>query len=156
MAASAGNGSSIDLLTALCRRELAFVENYRRALNAPSLGNQVGALSTCLRSHEERAEHLKSRLRALQAEPPSSGGVFGAFAKLLERAAAAFGERAGILALDEEEERGMKAYRADLGGVDPESRALIEQKLAPLQTETYRITSELRHQGATGRPATQP
>ncbi len=153
--AATENSSSIDVLMALCRRELAFVESYRRALLAPSLRDHFSTLSACLRSHEDRAEQLKSRLRALRAEPPASGGVLGAVAKLLEGAAAAFGERAGILALDEEEERGTKSYRADFSAMDPESRALIEQRLAPLQAETQRLMGELRHQRAPGRPATQ-
>jgi hypothetical protein len=156
MADSSGNGSSIDVLTALCRRELAFVESYRRALGAPSLSEHASALSACLRSHEDRAEQLKSRLRALKAEPPTSGGLLGAVAKLLEGAAAAFGERAGILALEEEEVLGSRGYRANFSAMDPESRALIEQRLAPLQAETHRIMSDLRHQRAPGRPATEP
>ena len=156
MAASSGNGSSIDVLMALCRRELAFVESYRRALGAASLSDHASVLSACLRSHEDRAEQLKSRLRALKAEPPSSGGLLGAVAKLVERAAAAFGERAGLLALEEEEELGSKGYRADFSALDPESRTLIEQRLAPLQAETQRVMSDLRHQRAPGRPATEP
>jgi hypothetical protein len=82
--------------------------------------------------------------------------MLGAVAKLLERAASAFGERAGLLALEEEEELGTKAYRADFSALDPESRALVEKRLAPLQAETQRVMSELRHQRAPGRPATQP
>ena len=156
MAASSENSSNIDVLMALCRRELAFVESYRRALSAPSLSDHASTLSACLRSHEDRAEQLKSRLRAMKAEPPNSGGVLGAVAKLLEGAAAAFGERAGILALEEEEERGTKSYRANFSAMDSESRALIEQRLAPLQAETQRLMGDLRHQRAPGRPATQP
>lgn len=156
MAAHSGNGSSIDVLSALCRRELAFVESYRRALNAPSLAAHASTLRSCLRSHEDRAEQLKSRIRALKAEPPSSGGVLGAVAKLLEGAAAAISERAGILALEEEEDRGSKSYRADFSAMDPESRELIERRLAPLQADTHRIMAQLRRELAPGRQATQP
>jgi hypothetical protein len=156
MAAHSGNGSSIDVLSALCRRELAFVESYRRALEAPSLRAYASTLSSCLRSHEDRAEQLKSRIRALKAEPPSTGGVLGAVAKLLEGAAAAISERAGILALGEEEERGSKSYRADFSAMDPESRELIERRLAPLQADTQRIMEQLRRELAQGRQATSP
>lgn len=154
MVATSGNSSSIDILTALCRRELAFVESYRRALDAPSLAAHVEVLRTCLRSHEERAEQLKSRLRALNAAPPTSGGLLGAIAKLVEGAAATFGEKPGLLALEEEEELGSKSYRANMSALDPESRALIEQRLAPLQAETQRLMSELKSKKAQGRSVT--
>ena len=117
MAATAGNGATIDVLTTLCRRELAFVESYRQALNALSLREHSAELATCLRSHEQRAELLKSRIRALHAEPPATGGVLGAVAKLLEGAAAAIGEKAGIMALEEEEDASivLDANVADTG-----------------------------------------
>jgi len=154
MAATAGNGATIDVLTTLCRRELAFVESYRQALNALSLREHSAELATCLRSHEQRAELLKSRLRVLHAEPPASGGVLGAVAKLLEGAAAAIGEKAGIMALEEEEDRGLRGYRSNFEKMDAESRTLIARELAPAQFETHRIISELRRTKGAGRAVT--
>ncbi len=145
MVASSSTGSSVDVLSSLCRRELALVESYRQALSSNNLRTQAPTLATCLRSHEQRAELLKSRIRALHAEPPDSAGALGALVRMVEGAAAAIGARAALFALEEEEDRGLRHYRAQLPAVDAESRLRLQEQLVPAQAETHRLISELKH-----------
>ena len=77
--------------------------------------------------------------------PPASSGVWGAFARTVEGTAAALGERAAILALEEGEDHGLAEYRAHAGELDAESKALVLQRLLPAQLETHRIVRELKH-----------
>ncbi len=142
---SNSHGSNVDVLCTLCRRELALVESYRQALSSDNLREHAAELATCLRSHEQRAELLKSRIRALHAEPPDSAGARGALVRMVEGAAAAFGARAAIFALEEEEERELRHYRGKVEALDPDSRQLLQEQVVPAQVETHRMISELKH-----------
>src|SRR5436190_22737432 len=108
MTAWSSPGSSVDVLCALCRRELAAIESYRQALNSSNLQSHAGPLATCLRSHEQRAEFLKARIRELHAAPPNSAGARGTFVKMVEGAAAAIGPKVAIMALEDEEDRDLR------------------------------------------------
>ena len=141
------SSSSIDALNGFCRRELAAVESYRQGLSSLPAGAHTGTLATCLRSHEQRAEFFKSRIRSLHAEPPSSAGMLGAFVKAVESAAAAISLRIAIAALEEEEDRLLRHYRAHLIEADLESQQLMEREIVPAQLETQRMIHDLRHEG---------
>lgn len=150
---TAARSSTIDALTGFCKRELAAVESYRTALESPALRVHTNALGTCLRSHEQRAEFFKSRIRALHAEPPSSAGVLGAFGKFMESAAAAIGRRMALAALEEAEDRLVRHYQAHLLDVDPESQELMQAQVIPAQFETHRLLCELARQRQLASPS---
>jgi hypothetical protein len=146
--AVSSSSSTIDTLSGFCRRELAAVESYRQGLSSLPAGAHTTVLATCLRSHEERAELFKSRLRSLQAEPPSSAGILGAFVKALESAAAAISLRVAIAALKEEEDRLTRHYRAHLIETDLESQRLMDRDVVPAQLETQRLIHAERSRAA--------
>ena len=142
----------IEALAGFCRRELAAVETYRQALRTLAPSSQTNVLSTCLRSHEERAEFFKSRIRSLHAEPPTSAGVLGTLVKMLEGAAAAISPRMAIATLEEEEDRLLRHYRTHLLDADLESQQLMQERVIPAQFETHRLISELRRRGQLAAP----
>ena len=55
----------------------------------------------------------------------------GAFARLFEGGAKAFGDRAAIAALEEGEDHGLKLYRESFKKLDADARQLVEQDLLP-------------------------
>ncbi|HVJ17104.1 MAG TPA: demethoxyubiquinone hydroxylase family protein [Polyangiaceae bacterium] len=152
VSSSASFSAFIEALAGFCRRELAAVEIYRQALSSLAPGTQTSVLATCLRSHEERAEFFKSRIRSLHAEPPASAGVLGALVKVLEGAAAAISPRMAIATLQEEEDRLLRHYRTHLLDADVESQQLMQERVIPAQFQTHRLLSELRQRGQLAAP----
>jgi uncharacterized protein (TIGR02284 family) len=142
-------GQTVDQLNSFLRGELSAVDTYRQALQKikdPSLAN---TLQQCMTSHQQRADQLTQRVRALGGSPATESGVWGSFAKLITGGAALFGEKAAIAALEEGEEHGLKDYRRDLSQLDVESRRLVEMQILPEQERTHRTISSLK-QGLTG------
>ena len=135
----------IDRLSSFCRGEIAAVETYNQALTTGALNRHNDRLRLCQSSHEARVELLADQISALGGTPPTTSGVWGAFAKAIEGAASAVGERAAIAALEEGEDHGLNEYRTRTGDLDIESQALVLQRLLPAQLETHRIVRELKH-----------
>jgi demethoxyubiquinone hydroxylase (CLK1/Coq7/Cat5 family) len=134
-----------DRLSSFYRGEISAVETYDQALQSGTLARHGAQLRLCRSSHQARVELLADAIRALGARPPSSSGIWGAFARAIEGTAAALGERAAILALEEGEDHGLGEYRAHAGELDVASEALVLQRLLPAQLETHRIVRELKH-----------
>lgn len=135
----------IDRLSSFCRGEISAVETYSQALSSGVLARHAARLRLCQSSHEARVELLAEQIAALGGTPPTSSGAWGAFAKVVEGAAAAVGERAAIAALEEGEDHGLNEYRTHTADLDIESQALVLQRLLPAQLETHRIVRELKH-----------
>ena len=148
------SSATIDALIGFCRRELAAVESYRQSLSSLNPGTYTPVLAKCLRSHEQRAEFFKSRLRALQAEPPPSAGMLGTFMRIVEGAAAAISPRVAIAALQEEEELLLRHYRGHVGDLDSESQQEIRRSAMPAQLETQTLMNDLRHGERAPTPST--
>jgi len=145
MHAALNRGDVIDRLSSFCRGEIAAVETYNQALTSGALVRHNDRLRLCQSSHEARVELLADQISALGGTPPTSSGAWGAFAKAIEGAASAVGERAAIAALEEGEDHGLNEYRTRTGDLDIESQALVLQRLLPAQLETHRIVRELKH-----------
>jgi hypothetical protein len=71
----------------------------------------------------------------------------------VESAAAAISLRMAIAALEEEEDRLMRHYRAHLIEADLESQWIMEQEVVPAQLETQRLIHDLRHHGQISAPS---
>jgi hypothetical protein len=69
------------------------------------------------------------------------------FAKTVEGAAKAFGEKAAIAALEEGEDHGLKDYRDELDepDLDAQSRIILTARLLPAQQVTHDRMSALKH-----------
>lgn len=150
------NDKIIDELNTLLRGEISAVETYRIARDKVSALGPQGEIDQCLRSHEERAQSLTTRILSLGGEPARSSGAWGAFAKMVEAGAAVLGEGPAIAALEEGEDHGMKDYRAALdkdSDLDAGTRAYVSELLEH-QRKTHAIMSDLKHmmQGKKPRP----
>lgn len=136
---------SVDALNELLRGEFSAVETYRQAIDKLGSSATRGQLEDCRRSHEQRISKLRDQVTRLGGEPAQGSGAWGAFARLIEGGAKAFGERAAVGALEEGEDHGLKLYREDLDKLDASSRQLVETDLLPAQERTHRTMSTLKH-----------
>jgi uncharacterized protein (TIGR02284 family) len=136
---------SVEALNGLLRGEISAVETYRQAIEKLSDSAVRGQLEDCQRSHELRVDKLRNQVERLGGEPAKGSGPWGAFARLFEGGAKAFGERAAVAALEEGEDHGLKLYRGDLDKLDTTARVLVETDLLPAQEQTHRYMSTLKH-----------
>jgi len=137
---------TIDSLNKLLRGELSAVETYTQATARLRTSEIVVDLDECRRSHEERAEMLRQQVVRLGGEPAPSSGLWGSFARLVERGAKLFGEKAAVAALEEGEEHGLRLYRDELDKLDASTGAFVQQSLLSEQQRTHRTVSGLKHQ----------
>jgi demethoxyubiquinone hydroxylase (CLK1/Coq7/Cat5 family) len=135
---------SVDVLNSFLRGEISAVETYRQALDKITAGPARMNLQECLRSHEQRVSLLSARIRSIGGEPAEGSGPWGAFAKLVEGGAKAFGEKAAIAALEEGEDHGRNDYQRELDKLDLDSRQLVEHQVLPEQLRTHRALSDLK------------
>lgn len=135
----------VDTLNELLRGEISAVETYRQALEKLTNSPARAELEDCRRSHEQRVQKLREQVTRLGGRPDEASGAWGAFARLVEGSAKAFGEKAAIAALEEGEDHGLRLYRGDIDKLDPASRALVEQDVLPAQERTHRSLSTLKH-----------
>jgi len=136
---------SVVVLNELLRGEISAVETYRQAIDKLGSSATLGQLEDCRRSHEQRIPKLRELVARLGGQPAKESGAWGAFARLFEGGAKAFGERAALAALEEGEDHGLKLYRDDLDKLDASSRRLVEMDLLPAQERTHRDMSALKH-----------
>ena len=128
---------TIDHLNSFLRGELSAVETYQQAIEKLDRVSYRSTLQECVRSHELRAQLLSEEVRRRGGKTAKSYGPWGTFAKLIEGAAATFGEKAAIAALEEGEDHGRDDYRRDVGVLDPGARQLIQTQVLPEQHRTH-------------------
>ena len=134
---------SVDVLNSFLRGEISAVETYRQALDKITGGTRTN-LQECLRSHEQRVNLLRERIRSIGGEPAQGSGAWGAFTKLVEGGAKALGEKAAIAALEEGEDHGRNDYQRELDKLDLDSRQLVEHQVLPEQLRTHRVLSDMK------------
>lgn len=131
---ASGDGSRADGdISYLVKDELAAVETYRQALEKVGSGPAGLDLRRIEEEHEEAARLLQKRMRDMGRTPPSTPGLWGAFAEAVEGAAKLFGSKAALKALKEGEEHGIHDYEDALEdeAVPPEVKELISTTLLP-------------------------
>ena len=125
----------VDNLNSLLRGEISAVETYDQAIQHLKDG-EIDDLIANPDSHRNRVDLLASNIRSHGGTPDSTSGVWGGFARLVERGASLIGEKSVIAALEEGEDRGLAQYR-EPGKLDPSSIQLIQTVLLPKQLETH-------------------
>ncbi len=141
--------SSVDQLNSFLRGELSAVETYRMALDKLDATSPARAeIQTCMASHHERVTALREAIIQLGGKPSDSSGPWGVFAKAIEGAAKAFGDKAAIAALEEGEDHGLRDYKDELDDddLDIQSRSLLTSRLLPAQQATHDRMSALKKQ----------
>lgn len=137
---------TIDELNHLLRGEISAVETYSHAFDHIAHFSHKNELVECQHSHQERVQRLRQRILQLGGSPAESSGAWGAIASIVERGAAALGDKLAIRALEEGEGRGLKEYKSALEKLDGDVRALVESELLPEQIKTHQKVSALKSQ----------
>ncbi len=135
----------IEQLNSFLRGEISAVETYRQAMAKVDDLRARTQLEQCHQSHQRRVDLLKMRIIQLGGQPSQGSGAWGAFAKVAEGGAAAFGDKPAIDVLEEGEDHGLKDYQSHLADLDSEGRLFVEQELLPAQQQTHRALSNLKH-----------
>lgn len=136
----------IKQLNSFLRGELSAVETYDQCLEKlenPRLGDTLRDLR---QSHLERARLLEQKVTQLGGQPSRDTGAWGGFAKLVEKGASVFGEKAAISALEEGEDHGRDDYRRDLDGLSADCQAFVRGQIMPEQQRTHDTLSRLKKQ----------
>lgn len=122
-------------LSSLLRGEISAVETYDQAIkHLQHLSiNDLIANRDC---HRKRVDLIANNIRQHGGIPDTTSGVWGSFARLVERGAALISDRTVVAALEEGEDRGLAQYRKP-GDLDPSSIQLIDLVLLPRQLETH-------------------
>lgn len=141
-----GTKSSVDQLNSFLRGEMAAVETYQQAIDKlEAFSTSRDQLLVNLKSHQDRVMMLRDAIVQLGGEPAEGSGTWGAFAKVVEGGAKAFGEKAAVAALEEGEDHGLADYKRGLDDLDPQARSLVMSKLLPEQELTHKRLSNVKH-----------
>ncbi|HUS33702.1 MAG TPA: DUF2383 domain-containing protein [Kofleriaceae bacterium] len=138
----------MDQLNSFLRGELSAVETYRMALDKLDANSASRfEVEACMQSHQQRVQLLREAVLACGGTPSDSSGPWGVFAKAVEGAAKAFGEKAAIAALEEGEDHGLKDYKdIDDNELDMQTRTIVAAQLLPAQQATHNRISSLKKQ----------
>jgi hypothetical protein len=134
---------SLDKLDECLRGEISAVQTYDLALQNLEATEIMGALRQLRDSHDRRVTLIRDRIRSWGAMPPETSGAWGTFARLIQRGADLFGDKAAISALEEGEDHGLKLYLEDLDDIDLDTREFIRHELLPDQRRTHDLCRSL-------------
>lgn len=140
------------VVSSLCRGELSAVETYRQALDKVSDEPAAEDLKRIEAEHEEAVNILRQKAEQFGAEPVTSSGAWGAWAKAVEGTAKVFGNTAALKALKEGEEHGLHDYEDALKSEDlpGDIRELISTTLLPQTREHIPILDSCMSGGSSG------
>jgi uncharacterized protein (TIGR02284 family) len=121
----------------LLRGELAAVESYEHALEDVGDHPARDLLASFLEDHRRAVSALSRYSAEAGDEPATSAGVWGAFARAVEKVASWVNDPTTLKALKEGEVHGEDEYRNALSEnhLDAALRKVIEEELLPLQAE---------------------
>ena len=136
--------ATITKLQECLRTELSAVETYELALKSVTHVGLHHALQEILTSHGRRTDQLRDRILRLGAEPVTSSGVWGAFAKVFQAGADLLGDRTAIAALEEGEDRSLHLYKTSLNEFDGATRMLIAREILPAAQRSHDLCRTLK------------
>jgi hypothetical protein len=129
-------------LTVFLGSELAAVDTYKLALdNLDSSTHARTYLETCLRSHQQRVALLRSAIAELGGTPSPGPGAWAALVEIVE--SGEVGDKAAVGALEKGEDDELAAYGADLSGLEPRWRQMVQTELVPKQQQSHHTIHEL-------------
>lgn len=136
--------SAIERLNEMVRLELASVETYDLALSSIQEIELRGPLQQIRDSHEKRLTLLRERIHTLGGQPARNSGVWGAFARAIQRGADLLGNRVALAALEEGEEQVQKRYTRDIDEIAAQERDFVERELMKEQVYTLDLARSLQ------------
>jgi hypothetical protein len=137
--------SKVELLSDLCKEELAAVQTYEKALTLGPLKRHADVLARCYTSHRNCASEIGQRIATLGGEVPTTAGVWGTLIPTLTGAAAAVSEKLAVSLLEESEDRAVRRYKNAFDELDPGSREFLIERILPAQNMTHSAMSNLKH-----------
>jgi uncharacterized protein (TIGR02284 family) len=136
--------TDVETLNSFLRGEISAVETYRQAIGHVSDDRIRGAIQDCLQDHEHRVEALRDRIEKLGGKPTDGSGIWGTFAKLVQKGANVLGEKTAIQALEEGEDHGLADYQRDMDKTHGEARRFVRMELLPAQKRTHERMSRIK------------
>jgi bacterioferritin (cytochrome b1) len=134
--------TTVSDLNHLLRGELSAVETYDLAMK--QLGSDsTGTLQENRDSHARQVSMLRERILAFGGVPDRTSGVWGQFAKLMEKGAALAGAKSIYAALEEGEDIGLKEYLDYHSGSAADE--VVRDALLPAQQRTHERMRRLKH-----------
>lgn len=140
------NTSTVELLNALLRSELAAVESYRTAIEQLDSTLYHGTLLHCRRSHEDRADVLRQEILQRGGMPVQDPGAWPNVSRFNQFETIVFGDRVAISALTQGENDGQNDYRTVIEQLDPNARRLVESAILPEQERVQSAVSDIQRQ----------
>jgi uncharacterized protein (TIGR02284 family) len=134
----------VDKLNGILKGELSAVETYRQALEKVQDSKIKEDLKKCHICHSSRVDTLVEKVKEFGGNPVASSGAWGAFAKLMEGGATAFGDKASVSVLEEGEDKGIADYKKLLADSNINVKA-IAGELMPKQEGTHAKMRDLKH-----------
>ena len=140
---SSTNDKVVSSLNSLLRGEISAVETYNQAIKqlAKEPLNDLIDNRNC---HSKRVDVIHNHIIEHGGTPDATSGIWGSFAKLVEKSAAMISVKSVIAALEEGEDHGIKQYR-NPGDLDSSSIHLIQTVLLPRQLETHERMRNRKH-----------
>lgn len=133
----------VSTLNSLLRGELSAVETYDQAIRQLAK-ERIPELAENRDCHAGRVDALRREILGLGGEPVKSSGVWGGFAKVVEKGAALAGRSAILATLEEGEDRGLVDYRKARDELEAPARTSIDTDLLPAQKRTHERMSRLQ------------
>lgn len=123
-------------LQGLLRGEIAAAETYAQVLADEPQPN-AELLRELQNDHGRAIKFLSDQLSALGFDVPTSSGVRGQVAHLVEGGARLLGDKTALAALREGERRGLQDYTKAIRNTDlpDDCRGFIERELVPAQQQ---------------------
>lgn len=139
----------IDVCNRLLRGERSAVESYDKAIRAFDLGAPP-ELTQIREEHVQAVAILEENVLAMGGEPEREAGAWGAFAKTVQGAANALGEKTAMESLQTGEKAGLRDYEIALKDEDvmAECKEMIRSTLLPQTEEHVSTLEELQRQEA--------
>ena len=141
---TATNTECVGKLNNLLQGELSAVETYRQALEKVKEPGIKETLKTCHQCHSGRVDTLVEEIVKLGGKPAENSGAWGAFAKLMEGGATAFGDKAAVSVLEEGEDKGLADYKKALEEPDGQLKS-IASRLIEKQQGSHAKMRDLKH-----------
>jgi uncharacterized protein (TIGR02284 family) len=125
------------------RAELSAVETYDLAIRHVHDPEVKAALQQIRDAHAQHAQMLANRIDLYGGTPTTSAGVWGAFARIVQRGADLFGDRTALAALEQDEDHMLMEYRKSVSGLDVATQELVTNVMIPEHVQSRDLVRAL-------------
>ncbi len=123
----------IKTCNSLLRGERSAVETYNKAIEKFGADDRLSDLNRIRDEHKQTVRELEQNVLAMNGEPDTDSGAWGAFAKAVQTTANFFGKESALESLIKGEEHGKSEYEKALvdNSLTASCRDLYATKLLP-------------------------